>query len=145
MEADFVHIGMTVSDLERSIEFYSKWFGFEKQGGTRFPPEFFQAADNLYQLPDDVYCDMAMISSKDQKCTIELFQFSNVEATGTKEWQKTGIHHLAFQVADIQEWYEKMSADGVEFYFPPRERMKPGSGLYWSFFKDPDGTMIEIW
>jgi catechol 2,3-dioxygenase-like lactoylglutathione lyase family enzyme len=145
MTTEFVHIGVTVTDIERTIEFYSKWFNFTKVAGTHFPPEFFQAAESLYQLPADVDCEMAMITSEDQKCTLELFQFSNVEAGGTPPWRKSGIHHFAFQVSDINDWYERMLASGVEFYFAPRPRGPGGAFGSWTFLKDPDGNMIELW
>jgi catechol 2,3-dioxygenase-like lactoylglutathione lyase family enzyme len=144
MATDFMHVGVTVSNIDKSIEFYSKWFGFKKLDGLRFPPEFFQDSKSLYNLPDGVYCDMAMVESEDQKCVLELFQFSNVEPGGTALWEKTGIHHLAFKVSSIPELYDKMLADGVEFFFAPKERM-PGSGEHWIFFKDPDGNMLELW
>jgi len=144
MATDFRHVGVTVTDLERSIEFYAKWLGFKKIDGLRFPPEFFEDSRSLYQLDDGVFCDMAMLESEDQKCVLELFRFSDVEAGSQAVWNRTGIHHLAFKVPNIPELYEKMVAEGVEFYIPPKERGE-GSGAHWIFFKDPDGVMLELW
>ena len=144
MATDFIHIGVTVTDLERSIEFYSKWLGFKRVDGLRFPPEFFEDSHTLFRLPDGVYCDMVMIQSEDLKCVLELFRFSNVKAGEQAIWNKTGIHHLAFKVPNIPELYERMAADGVEFYIPPKEREK-GTGEHWIYFKDPDGVMLELW
>jgi catechol 2,3-dioxygenase-like lactoylglutathione lyase family enzyme len=141
---EFMHIGITVSDMDKMVGFYTKWFGFKKVGGLTFPPEFFSDSKSLYHLEDGVYSDMVLIESEDQRCVLELFQFSNVEIGGTIEWNKTGLHHLAFKVESIPELYERMRADGVEFFFAPKERV-PGTPEHWIFFKDPDGNMLELW
>jgi len=144
MATDFRHVGITVTDLERSIAFYSKWLGFKEIDKLRFSPEFFEDSPTLYHQPDGVYCDMVMIESEDQKCVLELFRFSNVEAGPQAVWNRPGIHHLAFKVPNIPELYERMTAEGVEFYIQPKEREK-GTGERWIFFKDPDGIMLELW
>jgi catechol 2,3-dioxygenase-like lactoylglutathione lyase family enzyme len=144
MATDFMHIGLTVLDLERSIGFYSKWFGFKKIEELRFPPEFFESSESLYHLPPGVYCDMVMIESEDQKCVLELFCFSNVKQGGAAVWNETGLHHLAFKVPDFARLCETMAAEGVEFFFAPKER-QPGSDKHWVFLKDPDGVMVELW
>lgn len=141
---DFMHVGVTVSDLERSIDFYSKWFGFKKIQEVHFPAAFFQDSESLYHLPPEVDCHMAMIESEDQRCVLELFQFSNVEQGDPIQWQKTSIHHIAFKVDSIPEKYEKMCADGVEFYFAPKCRGESTSE-HWIFLKDPDGNTLELW
>jgi catechol 2,3-dioxygenase-like lactoylglutathione lyase family enzyme len=140
---DFMHVGVTVTDLDQTISFYAKWFGFKKIDSVYFPPEFFQDSDSLYHLPPEVDCQMALIESEDQRCVLELFQFSNVEAGDPIRWQKTSIHHLAFKVDSIPEKYEEMTAAGVEFYFAPKPR--GDSGAYWIFLKDPDGITLEMW
>jgi len=144
MATDFRHVGLTVMDLERSVAFYTKWLGFKKIDELRFQHEFFEDSPSLYKQPDGVYCDMVMIESEDQKCVLELFRFSNVEEGSPAVWNRSGLHHLAFKVPNIPELYERMVADGVEFYFPPKERVE-GTGERWVFFKDPDGIMLELW
>jgi glyoxylase I family protein len=139
----FMHFGLTVSDLDRTADFYTKYFGFKKNMAHRFPKEFISDSDALYRQPEGVYSDMAMLESEDG-VVLEVFQFSNVEKAGPAEWQKTGYHHLAFKVESIPELYERMKADGIEFFFPPKKRMPTEPG-HWIFFKDPDGNMIELW
>jgi catechol 2,3-dioxygenase-like lactoylglutathione lyase family enzyme len=141
---DFMHVGVTVVDLERTIAFYSKWFGFKVVGEVRFPPEFFQDSNTLYRLPPDVDCEMRMIESEDHKCILELFRFSNAEPGKTVLWQQAGFHHLAFKVPDIPTLYDEMAKDGIEFFFPPKRR-GPDGDRHWIFFKDPDGNMLELW
>jgi catechol 2,3-dioxygenase-like lactoylglutathione lyase family enzyme len=142
--ADFMHVGVTVTDLEQTIAFYAKWFGFKKIQEMHFPAAFFQDSESLYHLPPEVDCQMAMIESEDQKCVLELFQFSNVEPGEGIQWQKTSIHHLAFKVDNIPEVYDAMLSDGVEFYFAPKFR-GDSKTEHWIFLKGPDGITLELW
>ena len=67
------HIGVTVSDLDRSIDFYEKNFGFKLLRKAAFDQAFFDAAPTLYGLKDTT-CPIAMLASP---CGVllELFQF----------------------------------------------------------------------
>ena len=75
------HIGLNVSDLERSKQFYRQVFGFEvmgesQQDGRRFL--FLGEGANL---------------------VLTLWQ----QASGRFEKQRPGLHHLSFQVGAIEE------------------------------------------
>ena len=139
---EFMHIGITVSDLGKSAAFYEKYFGFKPLRSTRFDEKFIGDSPTLYRQPAGVYSDMQMLQS-DFGITLELFQFSNVEKSELNDWPKTGIHHLAFKVDSIPALYEQMLADGVKFFFPPKKR--GNSDAHWIYFQDPDGNMIELW
>ena len=138
----FMHVGITVTDIDRMCEFYMKYFGFEKGFGVFFDEGFIGAQPGLYRQPPGTYSDMQMLESPDGVC-LEFFRFSNVEEAGTAEWHRTGYHHVALLVDDIPALYEVMKADGVEFFMEPTKR-GDGDGN-WIFFKDPEGNMIELW
>ena len=140
----FRHIGITVSDLDRIADFYCKYLGFSKQFGRTFDEEFISAAPALYRQPEGVFAKMQMIESQDG-LVLELFQFSNTENNPTPLWNMTGIHHLAFLVENLPDLYELMKINGVEFFQEPRLRGDDTGDGYWTFFKDPDGNMVELW
>ncbi|MCL1848677.1 MAG: VOC family protein [Clostridiales bacterium] len=142
---EFMHIGITVENLETMVDFYCKYFNFirpERFG--QFGPDFIAAQPALYRQPEGVYSDSAMLRS-DYGVTLELFRFSNVERSPIYEWQKTGYHHIAFKVESIPKVYEQLLADGLEAFFEPAPRGPANSGVHWIFFKDPEGNMIELW
>jgi catechol 2,3-dioxygenase-like lactoylglutathione lyase family enzyme len=142
---EFMHIGITVSDLDKMTNFYVKYFGFKAPERTgRFDENFIGDSPTLYRQPAGVYSDMRMLTS-DYGVTLELFQFSNGKQSPVFEWNMTGYHHLAFKVESIPKVYEQMLADGIEFFFPPKPRGPVDSKVHWIFFKDPDGNMIELW
>ena len=142
---EFMHVGMTVSDLDLIINFYSKYLGFREVRRGKFDENFIGGSPELYRQPPGTYSLSAFLES-DFGVTLELFQFSNVEKSPTWEWNMTGYHHLAFKVDSIPALYKQMQEeDGIEFFFEPKPRGPADANVHWIFFKDPDGNTIELW
>ena len=57
-----------------------------------------------------------------------------------------GMVHIAFKVDDIAKTMEHMIANGVEFTSNEYETIVDGplAGWKWIYFKDPDGTNMEL-
>ena len=142
MNKGLMHIGMTVTDIDKISDFYEKYLGFKKGYGRRFDEGFVSQFSGLYKQPEGIYTDMQLLEAEDGT-VLELFSFPNTEATGTAVWNKTGHHHLAFLVEDLPKLYEEMKADGIEFLIVPEKR-DDGDG-YWTYLTDPDGNMVEFW
>ena len=142
MGVSFLHIGLTVTDIGKTSDFYTKYLSFTKGRSRVFDEKFFSALPDLFRQPEGVYSDMQTLISPDG-VELELFRFSNVENAGAAEFQKTGYSHIALRVDDVPALYEAMKADGVEFFMPP---LKNGdTGGHWIYLKDPDGNMLELW
>ena len=142
-KSTFVHIGLTVSDIDRTIEFYKKYFGFEVELSGQFPDGFFDAKPSLYQLNAGAGSKIAIINSPDG-VALELFQFFDQTPFKAAKWDTPGYHHICLKVDDIHAKYEEMKKDGIEFYFEPDYMGDPKDDRYWVFLKDPDGNMIEL-
>ncbi|WP_433003746.1 VOC family protein [Kribbella sp. CA-294648] len=120
------HIGLNVTDLDRSLAFYQRVLGFDVQAqGTE--------ADRRWAF-----------LGRDGKLLVTLWQQADGEfATG-----QAGLHHLSFQVETIEEVQgvqavlEELGAgflyDGV---VPHGEGVSSG-GI---FFTDPDGIRLEVY
>lgn len=139
----FVHVGLTVSDIDRSVEFYKKYFGFEVEFSGKFPDGFFDAKPTLYRLNAGAESKIAIINSPDG-VALELFQFLDQTPFKAAQWNTPGYHHICLKVEDMHTKYQEMIADGVEFYFEPDYMGDPKDNRYWVFLKDPDGNMIEL-
>jgi len=136
------HIGVTVSDMDRFIEFYQTFFGFELKRRGVFPPEFIADTPRLYRLGKGAYSDFAFLVAPNG-IALELFKFNELLPAAEPLWNCPGYHHICLKVASVPEYYERMSAAGVEFYFGPKPLgEKPDA--HWVFLKDPDGNMIEL-
>ena len=139
----FVHIGLTVSDLDKTVHFYEKYFDFQTVFTGEFPDGFFDAKPMLYQLAPGTGSRIALLRSSDG-VELELFQFSEETPFRTPQWNTPSYHHICLKVDDIHAKYREMKADGVEFFFEPDVKGEPENHEFWVFLKDPDGNMIEL-
>lgn len=134
----FMHVGITVSDMERSVAFYRDVLGFEVTGTG----EAFDEEDKPLDLQGVHLLSTAMSCGN---CQIELLQF--LSPPGLAEAPKmsdAGCMHMALAVDDIHAVYDKLLTAGVQVNAPPQKDDSGYEWSYWMFFKDPDGTMIEV-
>lgn len=120
------HIGLNVTDLRRSIEFYGKLFQF----------------DVLAQQLDG---DRAFALLGDsESLQVALWQQSN----GAFATDLPGLHHLSFEVADIAAVRQAeltLKELGVEFAYDGVVPHGEGASSGGIFFTDPDGVRLEIY
>mgnify|MGYP000503216869 CR=1 FL=1 len=64
-ECRFMHVGMTVSDLQQTEAFYTRYFGFKQTLDSCFKPEFFAAYESLYHLPNGTGCRFGFLEAPD--------------------------------------------------------------------------------
>jgi len=132
------HFSLAVSDVDRSIDFYSRCFGFTV------------ISLNEYDLPghsqsigyDDVRIRVAHLSLND--IVIEFIEYLNPRGARPErlETKDIGVPHLAFHTDDIDRDYERLAALGMQFPGPPGgSREAPARDIYG---RDPDGIPIEI-
>jgi catechol 2,3-dioxygenase-like lactoylglutathione lyase family enzyme len=62
------------------------------------------------------------------------------EAAGLVEEQPTGLLHFGFAVEDVDDAYEELLGDGVEFLMEPSDF----GDLRVAFLVDPTGTLVEL-
>jgi catechol 2,3-dioxygenase-like lactoylglutathione lyase family enzyme len=138
-----VHTGICVSDLERSITFYRDVMGFklikvEEPKATR--------ARKL-GVPGAVI--QIAVFEYGQGGQVELIQYLEPSAPNTYGGtvNSLGQVHISFKVDDIEQEIERMSELGVEFVGGNDCEVNadgPLKGWKWVYFKDPDGTNLEL-
>jgi lactoylglutathione lyase len=139
-ESEFLHVGLTVRDMNKTIEFYTKYFNFSVEMKGVFSEEFISGHNQLYKLKEGVFSDFCFLKAPNG-IVLEVFQFSE-EVQGELKWNCPGYHHICLKVKDVCEVYENMRAEGIEFFFAPDVRDTPDK--HWVFLKDPDGNLIEL-
>lgn len=131
------HYGLTVSDLERALDFYRDTLGLEEIGRSKIE------SDRLGEVVgvEGVSADMAFLDA--EGFILELFEYhpaGDRVLAGVQTSNDVGAHHLAFQVEDADEVYEDLS-DEIDFINPPQVG---GTGAYVAYLHDPDGNTVEI-
>ncbi|MFG3340271.1 VOC family protein [Glycomyces sp. NPDC048151] len=120
------HIGLNVSDLDRSVDFYREVFAFElfgsqDEGDRRFA---FLGSDGVLQ--------------------VTLWQQSD----GTFPTDRPGLHHLSFEAADIaavQRTEATLKRLGAKLFHDGVVPHGEGASSGGVFFADPDGIRLELY
>lgn len=115
MIKEIIHIGLTISDIDTSIDFYKNLLGLSLQGTvTMEGPE----TDLLFrQKKCKVQIAYLNSSTLISSPPIELIQFLSNECEKTpSSLNKTSISEICFRVDDIDTTYKKLKEKGVEFF-----------------------------
>jgi catechol 2,3-dioxygenase-like lactoylglutathione lyase family enzyme len=141
LETTFSHLGICVSDLERSLRFYCDGLGFEKAESHPIGTEF--AA--LMDLPD-----VAVTSQFIRRGTtaVELLAFTVPEPVGTSERRpvhQLGLTHLSFRVRDVASVAARLVELGGAIVDSSRTTIDlGGTALEFVYCTDPDGVRVEL-
>ncbi|MDG9716824.1 VOC family protein [Streptomyces sp. DH24] len=119
------HLGLNVTDLDRSLAFYRDVLGFTplaegKEDGRRYA--FLGDGDSL---------------------VLTLWQ----QAGQAYDAGRAGLHHLAFEAGSaerVREYETALRAYGVDFAYDGVVAHGEGAASGGIFFHDPDGTRLEI-
>jgi lactoylglutathione lyase len=119
------HVGLNVTNLERSTAFYSQALQLERLGGER-------EGENRYAF-----------LGRQGKLVLTLWQQSD----GRFDGRRPGLHHLSFEVADmtaVARAEARVRALGARLIYDgivPHAEGRASGGI---FFEDPDGTRLEV-
>jgi len=145
---DVLHFSFTVSDIEQSIDWYTRVFGLELVHRQRQDNEYTQI---LVGIPGAVLevAQFAVPGVPPARSThmLELVEYVTppAEPTAPLAVNVVGCPHLALMVDDIHERYAWMREEGVEFVNPPVEiTAGANAGGFTCYFRDPDGITLEI-
>jgi catechol 2,3-dioxygenase-like lactoylglutathione lyase family enzyme len=138
----FNHTGFTVSDLDRSIEWWSEVLGAEPTQRRR--------SDDSYMGEMVGYsgCDMdyAYFPLPGSEAMIELIQY-HAPASGQVDMETSnlGNGHICFLVDDIHAEFERLSAY-ASFRSPAPVEITAGAnkGGWGAYMRDPDGITIQL-
>ena len=135
------HVGITVRDMKRSFEWYSKMFGFEPG------PVNHGAGPDLERGVQVEGAKLSFSMIRVGNVNIEFLEYHHPEG---KDWDRTngdvGSMHVCFEVDDIQAAYDELTARGAVFSAPP-VTLTDGdlAGSQWAYLRDPDGVQLEVW
>lgn len=139
MIKSFHHTALSVSDLDRSIQFYRDLLGMKVD--WRIDHKKGETFERIVGLKD-VDVSYAMLSGWGGR--IEIFEYHSPPGEAyppDRGVNDKGITHFALEVDEIDRLYDELASRGVRFNSPP-EVVRPGVKA--AYFHDPDGMTIEI-
>ena len=141
MTTTFSHLGICVSDLDRSLRFYCEGLGFEPTASHHVGAEF--AA--LLEV-DPVSLESRMVTK--DGVTLELLSFTEPGTTGDaarRPMNRLGLTHLSVRVDSVEEVAAALEALGGTVVRPTRTTFDVGDHhLDFLYCTDPDGVRIEL-
>jgi catechol 2,3-dioxygenase-like lactoylglutathione lyase family enzyme len=139
------HININVKDFDRSLAFY-KNLGFKVVLNIGEGPN--PANDKGLGIPNSVGRAALLSLSDDPRATrIDLIEWKQPKTEGEPypHLYHTGAARIALFTKNLDEEYERLKGDGVEFVSEPVIlRFRNGAGSKFCCFKDPDGTFLEL-
>lgn len=137
------HVGITVKNLEKSIDFYRDVLGMEliigpsdEMGGEQFSKKI--------GIPN---ARIRLAVMKAGSNDVELMQFLSPLPETDEPLPRYGIGaaHMALKVADMDAAVARLKSLGVEFVGDvTTETEGVTAGWQWVFFRDPDGIDVEL-
>ena len=134
----FSHVGITVSDFNTAVRFYSEIFGCPLVGVADTPPDRIRTFFGVdAEMPS---CKIGWVRVPGGG-VLEIFAFEPKQPHVPMPWNQIGLTHFSFNVRNTQKWYDYLVSKGVEVLGRP-ERSPRGHTFF--FVKDFDGNLIEM-
>ena len=133
------HASFTVSQMKRSVAFYSDLLGMNVlwdsvQAGAPFKGP---VADKLTNCPGT---ELHIVFLQVQNDLIELIEYTpSGRILKDNQASDTGAAHICFKTDDIQSLYKKLAENGVKLHCEPQSL----GGVEAIYFRDPDGIIVE--
>jgi lactoylglutathione lyase family protein len=144
----FSHIGVSVPDLERAVQFYTQVMGWYL---IMAPTEIVEDDSAIGVMCRDVFgADFGSFHIAHLATAVgvgvELFQFRGAEPPGGDfEYWKTGVFHFCVQDPDVEGLAERIVEAGGKQRMPVRHYY-PGEKPYRMVYcEDPFGNILEVY
>jgi len=124
----FAHTSIRTSNMQRSIDFYTRILGLKLL--------------NRREIPQN-NAEIAFLQDPEGKgAKLELTLFRNQKKFIQAEYEDRLFDHLAFEIKNMEETIALMRKEKITITDEPFRLSPTGSLL--AFVEDPDGTLIEL-
>src|SRR5262250_241732 len=138
-------IGITVSDMDHAVDFYSKVLTFEKISDTEVSGEGYERLEGVFGLR------MRVVRMKLGDEFIELTEYLAPKGRPIPADSRSNDHwfqHIAIIVSDMDKAYSWLRQNKVEHASSGPQRLpdwnKNAAGISAFYFRDPDGHPVEV-
>lgn len=146
-ELRLMHVNVNCSDLARSGDWYRRVLGLETLG--RSSPGPVDGAGFGWNGPCEWQAEFLAVPGARDPFIVDLLEWKTPRPTGSapRAANQLGLFRLAFLVEDARAAHAELLRHGVETSPPVWLEMGPEvpiDGLWAVFFRDPDGTCLEL-
>jgi lactoylglutathione lyase len=124
----FVHTSIRTSNMDRSIDFYTRLMGLKLLGRREIPQNDAEIA--FLQDPEGKGSKLELTFYRKQK------KFTQAE------YEDRVFDHIAFDIKDMKKTISLLKKNEVTITDEPYQLSPTGSFI--AFIEDPDGTLIEL-
>lgn len=124
----FVHTSVRTSNMDKSIDFYTRLMGLKLLSRREIPQNDAEIA--FLQDPDGKGAKLELTFYRKQKKFVQA------------DYEDRLFDHLAFEVKDMKETIAAMRSEKVTVTDEPFKLSPTGPVI--AFIEDPDGTLIEL-
>jgi catechol 2,3-dioxygenase-like lactoylglutathione lyase family enzyme len=138
------HAGITVSDLDRSLEFYCGLLGLELLWRRLYEE---REITRIVGVPEAIGIEVAMLRVPGSEVDVELLQYHGCDSpSGSSPPSHHGTGHFCVFVTGIDALYEELRTKGIEFRSDGPVEMSAGvnAGGKSLYALDPDGYIFEF-
>jgi lactoylglutathione lyase len=137
------HVGIQVSDLDRSVRFYKECFGLEEVARWTKCEPYVQRLVGYYP---DLTLAVAILRLPGSDAFLEILEYRGVPRTAIDPaTANPGTGHFCLYVEDLDALYAQLTAKGVEFVSEVQSPTAgPNTGGRVVYAMDPDGIRIEL-
>jgi lactoylglutathione lyase len=125
MKTKFYYVGIRVTDVQKSIDFYTKLLGMKLINRGKI---------------EQTKGETVALQSEEGGFTLELNHYEKDSPFNTKYTVGEGLDHLAFKVEDLDKALAEARKAGYRIIL----EMKAKDGGRWAYIEDPDGMWIEV-
>ncbi len=138
-------VGMTVSDMDRSVDFYTNVLSFQKVSDVEVLGTEYEQLQGLFGVR------LRVVKLKLGNESIELTEYLTpkgrpipIDSRSNDRW----FQHIAIAVSDMDKAYQHLRKYKVQHASTAPQRIpntnKAAAGIRAFYFKDPDGHNLEI-
>lgn len=124
----FTHTSIRTSNMDRSINFYTRLLGLKLLSRREIPQN---------------NAEIAFLQDPEGKGTrLELTFYKNQTEFIQADYENRVFDHVAFDIKDMEQTISALRKEGITITDEPY-RLGPDGPLI-AFVEDPDGTLIEL-
>ena len=137
------HTALCVSNLERSLRFYTEGLGYEVQ-------ERFETGDEVaglceIEMPTPITMCAQFLAKDGVRLELVHWPEPGVHGTPSRTRNQLGLTHLSYEVTDLAEVEARLVSLGATVIEGTRTHTdRPTYEVDMVFLADPDGTRIEL-